>query len=109
MTLDLYHAPKDTSCGLITSGGTESIFLACLAYREQGRAKGITKPNIVATQSVHAAFNKACFYLGMEMRTAPLKDFKCDLKKLLSLVDSNTVCIVASNPDFAFGNYDPTP
>lgn len=109
MALDLYNAPKDTACGLGTSGGTESIILACLAYREAGRKRGITKPNIVGTQSVHAAFNKACFYLGMEIRIAPLTNYGCDLKKMFSLVDSNTVCIVASNPDFAFGTFDPTP
>lgn len=49
MALDLYHAPKESACGLGTSGGTESIILACLAYREAGRRKGITKPNIVGT------------------------------------------------------------
>jgi len=29
------------SCGIITSGGTESIMTAMLAYREWGRKKGI--------------------------------------------------------------------
>lgn len=33
MALDLYHGPPD-SCGLLTSGGTESIFITVLAYRE---------------------------------------------------------------------------
>lgn len=71
MSLDLYHAPPDAA-GLITSGGTESIFLATLAYREQGRKKGIKKPNIVASTTVHAGFDKACFYLGMEVRKVAL-------------------------------------
>ena len=32
----------------MTSGGTESLILACKAYRDHGRkTKGITKPNIV--------------------------------------------------------------
>lgn len=34
-TLDLYNGDKDT-CGILTSGGTESIILAMLAYRIQG-------------------------------------------------------------------------
>lgn len=33
MVLNLYHGDSN-SCGLVTSGGTESILLACLAYRE---------------------------------------------------------------------------
>ena len=32
MCLDLYNGPKD-SCGVISSGGTESIVLAVLCYR----------------------------------------------------------------------------
>ena len=31
-TLDLYNGDKDT-CGILTSGGTESIILAMLSYR----------------------------------------------------------------------------
>ena len=32
----------------MTSGGTESLILACKAYKEYGKKeKGITKPNIV--------------------------------------------------------------
>ena len=45
MTLNLVHA-KPTSVGLLSSGGTESILLAILAYREQGRKKGITEPEV---------------------------------------------------------------
>jgi sphinganine-1-phosphate aldolase len=74
MTLDLFNGPQD-SCGLCTSGGTESIMIAMLAYREWGKKKGITKPNVIATISAHAAFDKACFYFGIELRKVPLKDF----------------------------------
>src|SRR5262250_3117787 len=45
MTLDLMHAdavkshhPNDTPCGSVTSGGTESIITALLAYRDWSRA-----------------------------------------------------------------------
>jgi sphinganine-1-phosphate aldolase len=67
VTLDLFHGDEE-SCGLTTSGGTESILLAMLAYREWGRARGITKPNVVASITAHAAFDKACFYFGIELR-----------------------------------------
>ena len=79
VTLDLFNAPQD-ACGLTTSGGTESIFIAMLAYREWGRKKGITNPNVVAPVTAHAAFDKACFYLGMELRKIKLKkDFTVDI------------------------------
>jgi sphinganine-1-phosphate aldolase len=63
MTLDLFHGDKNT-CGLTTSGGTESILLSMLAYREWGKQKGIIQPNIVTSVTAHAAFDKACFYFG---------------------------------------------
>ena len=37
----------------MTSGGTESLILACKAYRDYGRkTKGITNPNIVMPVSL---------------------------------------------------------
>lgn len=79
VTLDLFNAPQD-ACGLTTSGGTESIFISMLAYREWGRKKRIKNPNIVAPVTAHAAFDKACFYLGMELRKIKLKkDFTVDM------------------------------
>lgn len=33
---NLYNG-DDKSCGMLTSGGTESILLACLAYREKAK------------------------------------------------------------------------
>jgi len=41
MVLNLFKGDEST-CGIGTSGGTESILLAILAYREQGKSKGIT-------------------------------------------------------------------
>lgn len=109
MTLNLFNAPQD-ACGLTTSGGTESILIAMLAYREWGRQKGITNPNIVAPVTAHAAFDKACFYLNMELRKVPLKkDLTADVDKMRANIDSNTICIVASAPEYPFGGYDPVP
>jgi glutamate/tyrosine decarboxylase-like PLP-dependent enzyme len=55
MALDLMHAeaveghhPGERPCGSVTSGGTESIITALLAYREQARAdRGIRDPEII--------------------------------------------------------------
>lgn len=50
----------ENSCGTLASGGTEAVLLAALAYREWGRAKGITRPEIVCCVSAHAALDKVC-------------------------------------------------
>lgn len=109
MVLNLFNGDEST-CGIGTSGGTESILLAILAYREQGKAKGITQPNFVVSETAHSAFHKAAFYFGMEVRSAPLtKDLLCDVKGMKALIDSNTVCLVSSGPEYPYGNFDPLP
>ncbi len=53
----------------MTSGGTESILMAVKAARERGRKeRGITTPNVVLPTSAHAAFEKGCYYFGVESR-----------------------------------------
>ena len=107
-TLDLYSGGPET-CGIVTSGGTESILLAMLAYREKARAeKGIIKPNMVMSETAHCAFDKGGFYFGIEIRKVPMtKDYRCDVQAMLNVIDSNTICLVASAPEYAFGNYEP--
>jgi len=109
-TLDLYNGDKDT-CGMVTSGGTESIFQCVLAYRELYKEeKGITRPNIVMAETGHPAFDKACFYLKIELRKVPMtKEFKVNLYGMKQLIDSNTILLVASAPDYAYGLYEPVP
>ncbi len=54
--------------GLLSSGGTESILLAVLAYREQGRKeRGIEEPEIICALSAHPALFKACAYFGVRL------------------------------------------
>jgi len=107
-TLDLYNGNAE-SCGIVTSGGTESILLSMLAYREKARSeKGITSPNMVMSETAHCAFDKGGFYFGIEIRKVPItKDYRCDMNAFLNAIDSNTICLVASAPEYAFGNYDP--
>ena len=108
-TLDLYKGGPET-CGIVTSGGTESIILCMLAYREQAKAeRGVTKPNIVMSETAHCAFDKAGMYFQIECRRVPLtKDFEADFEQFKKNIDSNTICLVTSCPEYAFGNYDPT-
>lgn len=42
--------PPDGAAGVTTSGGTESILMACLSAREKGRReRGITEPEMYNT------------------------------------------------------------
>ncbi|MFO8113652.1 MAG: hypothetical protein R6T92_14200 [Desulfosalsimonadaceae bacterium] len=62
MTADMLGAgrTRDEICGVVSSGGTESILLAMKTYRDQARKeKKIRKPEIVVPSTVHAAFDKA--------------------------------------------------
>ena len=106
-TLDLYHGDVN-ACGIVSSGGTESIILAILAYREQGLIeRSITKPNIVCSETAHPAFDKGGHYLGVEIRKVPMtKDYLADVKAMKRYIDSNTICLVASAPEYPFGNFD---
>jgi len=115
MVSKMFHGDEHT-CGNITYGGTESILLACLTYRDYARKeKYINQPNIVAFDSVHPAFDKACHYFNIKLRkinTQKLTDFSVfqykAVKQLLKpYIDENTICIVASAPNYSYGLIDP--
>jgi sphinganine-1-phosphate aldolase len=68
--------------GHLTSGGTESIFLATHAARQWARQRRpeVTEPEIVAAWSAHPALNKAAHYLGMKVLRVPVgTDFRADV------------------------------
>lgn len=48
MCCNLFHGDPKKTCGTMSSGGSDSLFLACKAYMFYARKeKGITHPNIV--------------------------------------------------------------
>jgi len=108
MTLNLFHGDEKT-CGAMTSGGTESILMAMKTYRDWGRSNGIQNPNFVASESAHAAFDKASHYFGIEIRKAKMdqKTWKVDMDDVKRLIDKNTVALVGSTPQFGIGVIDP--
>ena len=72
--IDLYKGDKNT-CGTVTTGGTESIILTCKAHRDYyQKNKNITLPEIIAPNSVHVAFDKACHYLNIKLIKVPVYD-----------------------------------
>jgi glutamate/tyrosine decarboxylase-like PLP-dependent enzyme len=106
--LSLLNAPPGAA-GSMTSGGTDSIFLAVKTARDHARAKrGLTGTlNIVAPMSVHPAFDKACMVMDIELRRAPTSDYLADVAAMETAMDANTLMIVGSAPCFPFGLIDP--
>ncbi|KAL7889888.1 hypothetical protein AOLI_G00021460 [Acnodon oligacanthus] len=108
MTCSLFNGGPD-SCGTVTSGGTESILMACKAYRDLAYERGIKYPEIIAPVSVHAAFDKAAHYFGMKLIHVPLdkKTMKADVKAMKRAISKNTAMLVCSAPQFPHGIIDP--
>ena len=105
--LDLLKAPKGSG-SVFTTGGTESIFLSVLAHREWAKSeKGIVQPNIVIPDTIHPAFNKACFYLGVRpIVVAAGPDYKADTKKIEYYINENTIMLAGSAPSYGVGQID---
>ncbi len=98
------------TAGTITSGGTESILLAVKCYRDRARKTKpwILRPEIVAPQSIHVAFDKAAQAFGLRLKKVPLgRDYRVNLKLLRKAISRNTIMIAASAPQYAHGVIDP--
>lgn len=108
MVLNMFNAPS-TGGGTTTSGGTESILMACKAARERGKLeKGITKPEMIVPITVHAAFDKAASYFGMTLHHVNVDPitYQVDLTTVERLINKNTVLLAGSAPNFPHGVID---
>ncbi len=111
MTLSLFNG-DDNTCGSMTCGGTESILMAIKAYRDQAYAeRGVTEPELVACATAHAAFEKACAYFKIKLVSidADPRTQKLDAAKVRAAINSNTIALVGSAPQFPHGVVDPIP
>lgn len=92
----------------LTSGGTESIFMAVQTARDDATARGIERPKLVCSITAHPAFAKACHYLGVEMvTTATTTDGRADPDAFAAVMDDSTAVVVASAPCYPYGVIDP--
>jgi len=109
MTCNLFNGDPNESCGCVSSGGTESIMLACKAYRQWAYEKGIKKPEMVCPISCHAAFEKAaqCFNMRIIYVAVDEKTRQVDVSAMRRAISSNTCMLVASSPQFPHGVIDP--
>jgi glutamate/tyrosine decarboxylase-like PLP-dependent enzyme len=108
--LSLFQGGKD-SAGFMTSGGSESLFLAVRAARERARsAHGLERGsgNVVLPETAHPAFTKATSCLDLEERRIPVRpDGRADVAAMDAAIDGATVMIAGSAPCFPYGVFDP--
>jgi sphinganine-1-phosphate aldolase len=105
--LALLQAPEGAD-GQMTSGGSESIFMAMKAARDRARKAGKDgRLNIVLPRSAHPAFDKAAHVMEVEVRRTPLNDWLADPAAIDAAADGRTMMIVGSAPCFPYGLIDP--
>lgn len=106
--LKLLNAPEGAAGGM-TSGGTESIFMAVKTARDHARAKrgATTGLNVIVPSTAHPAFDKAGMVMDIEIRRIPVRDLLADVEAMEAAIDANTLMIVGSAPCFPFGLLDP--
>lgn len=107
--LDLLDAPA-SACGNMTSGGSESIFLAVKTCRDQVRAGGgdTVGSEVLVPRSAHPAFDKAAGYLDLKVTRIPVdSDFRADIGAMRAAISRRTIMIVGSAPCFPYGVIDP--
>ena len=114
MTLDMLHgdqAPEGASpCGSVTSGGTESILSAILAYREYYREhRGLENPQMILPETGHVAFEKGAHLFGLEVVKAPVDPTTTlvDMDFVRSHITDRTALLVGSACNYGYGTIDP--
>ena len=115
MTLELLNASAaqgegDAPCGVVTFGGSESLFEIMLVYRELGRDRGISEPEVVVPVTAHVALEKAGHYLGVRIVHTPVDDdFAADVDAVAAAIGPRTVALVGSAGTYPHGVIDPLP
>lgn len=109
MGLGLLNAPASAT-GFMTTGGTESIFMAVKAARDrfQTRHGQSRTPEILLARSAHPAFDKAAHFMGLKAIRTPLSsEFCADPAVFERYINHNTAMIVGSAPAYPHGVIDP--
>jgi len=108
--IGLFNGSSEAS-GSLTSGGTESIFLAMKTARDWTRASrpDVEEPfDVLMPRTAHPAFDKAAHYLGMTTTRVPTTlSHQVDVSRLFDAVSPRSIMMVASAPNFPYGTVDP--
>ncbi|MEE9248728.1 MAG: aspartate aminotransferase family protein, partial [Dehalococcoidia bacterium] len=109
LTLELLHG-GESAVGGMSTGGTESIFLALKAARDWSVANRPVEgtPEIVVPRTAHPAFDRAAGYLGMKIVRIPQgPDFRADVNAMAEAITQSTIMLVGSAPQYPHGVIDP--
>lgn len=115
MTAGMLHGDNasetgDEVCGTMTSGGSESIMMAMMVYRNKAKEeKGISKPEIIIPKTAHSAFRKAAEYYKIKMVDIPCEgpDYRVDAKAVEAAITPDTIALVGSAGNYPYGLIDP--
>ncbi|MCJ1476519.1 hypothetical protein MMC13_005185 [Lambiella insularis] len=108
MVLAMFNAPPGAA-GVTTSGGTESILMACLSARQKAYVeRGVTEPEMILPETAHTAFRKAGAYFKIKCHlvASPAPSYRVHIPSVSRLINSNTVLLVGSAPNFPHGITD---
>ena len=131
--LALFHGPPDAA-GVTASGGTESILMACYGARQKAYAeRGVTAPEMydarpdlspalrqkaltmlpfrILPETAHTAFHKAGSYFKIRIHIVPCPapEYKVSIPAVAQRINSNTILLVGSAPNFPHGIIDDIP
>ncbi|HWJ97473.1 MAG TPA: aminotransferase class V-fold PLP-dependent enzyme [Acidimicrobiales bacterium] len=101
----------EPDAGSLSSGGTESIFLAVQVARDHARKeRGIAEPQLLTPSTAHPAFAKAAKYLDLEHILIPVgDDGRADTAATEAAITERTGLIVGSAPCYPYGVIDDIP
>jgi glutamate/tyrosine decarboxylase-like PLP-dependent enzyme len=108
----LLHGDADV-VGTVTTGGTESCLLAVKTARDawlaaRGLEPGAARPRLVAPVTVHAAFQKAAHYFGLEFDPVPVQDSGAvAAADIAARLGDDVALVVASAPSYPVAALDP--
>lgn len=107
----LLHAPPEAPATL-TTGGTESVFLAVKAARDWARMTRpeIAAPTLLMGRSAHPCLSKAAQNLGLrEIRVKLAADRRMDVTALREAITDDAIMVAASLPSDSRGMCDDVP
>lgn len=107
ITASLLHGDEQVS-GCMTSGGTESIYMAVRAAKEWSKKNKTTKnPLMLLAETAHPAFCKAADAMELNYKLIKLNaDFQLDIEDLKKNLSTDVSFIVASAPSYPQGAID---
>jgi sphinganine-1-phosphate aldolase len=97
-------------CGSMTTGGTESIFLALKVARDLALESGKKEApfEVLLPATAHPAFIKACHYLSLKAVLVPVEESgRANPYAMEGAISSRTILMAASAPCFPYGVVDP--